>query len=85
MTGRSADGKDLGTYTCPEGTGPDADDRSHRLAYPLQVERVYTPDGKAMRAALRVVLGPRLVPAAGERGETNDGEDEGGSPVPASL
>jgi hypothetical protein len=55
------------------------------LAYPVEVERSYDADRKAMLAALRVVLEPRLVPAAGERGETNDGEDEGGSPIPASL
>lgn len=55
------------------------------LAYLVDVERSYNLDKTAMVAALRVVLGPHRAPTASERGEANDGQDEGGSPVPASL
>ena len=42
---------------------------SRRLARPLDIERVWTPDHEAMVAALRVVLGlPRQLPDRGQRG-----------------
>jgi hypothetical protein len=40
-----------------------------RLARPLDIERVWTPDREAMLAALRVVLDlPRQLPDRGQRG-----------------
>jgi hypothetical protein len=42
---------------------------SGRLARPLELERVWTPDRKAMVAALRVVLDlPRQLPDRGQGG-----------------
>jgi len=44
----------------------DASRRRKGLAKSLAVERVYTPDREAMRAALRVVLGLPKRPSFGQ-------------------
>jgi hypothetical protein len=50
-------------------TGPAATAARRRLARPLELERVWTPDREAMLAALRLVLGlPKQLPRSGQGG-----------------
>jgi hypothetical protein len=56
------------TAASPEAR-PSAGSRPGRLARPLAVERVWTPDTQAMVAALRVALDlPRQLPDRGQGG-----------------
>jgi hypothetical protein len=56
------------TAASPETT-PATGSRRGRLARPLELERVWTPDTQAMVAALRVVLDlPRQLPDRGQGG-----------------